>query len=78
MCDCFDGARDVSGEAVHARDVTPAAELQPSVVSALAAALVTGFPTEEYLEDRILVFRFQSDGKLDCQQPLEDCVLQPR
>ncbi len=78
MCDCFDNARDVSGEAVRARDVTPAAELhlkrsvklQPSV-RAGAAALVAGFPTEESLEDR-------SDGKLDCQQPLEDCVLQPR
>lgn len=67
MCDCFDNARDVSGEAVRARDVTPAAELhlkrsvklQPSV-RAGAAALVAGFPTEESVEDR-------SDGKLDCQ-----------
>lgn len=78
MCDCFDGARDVSGEAVPERDVTPAAELhlkrnlQPSVRASAAAASVAGFPTEESLEDR------RSDGKLDCQQPLEDCVLQPR
>lgn len=78
MCDCFDGQR--GRRSVTSRREDP--HLKRSGTrwwcSESLALLRRWIPhnTQEYLGRRKGLF--QNDGELDCQQPVQDCALQPR